>query len=316
MWPATWLTSTAAAFGRLVVAGILPSALLVAVLWSAVASGAFLPDSSGLTAAALLPPTVKLDSPGVLVFFLFVAVLTAMLRSFQIPIVRLLEGYWGRRVPFAALSGAGVRRHVERRALVSRKYDEARAEVTAGLPGDLTDLPLPGQQAAEYCPLPAGGGGLPADRPGQRPARGGTDCGRTLRLVDGRHVAEAVPACATRLGHGLRVDHRCRRRGSRVLHDVHNDRSRHSGGVLRRSRADLDSRRLGPAGFRVLPRRDRLGRCPADLPVRRLRPVSLRSRQELAVRLPLTPTAASLLHARRGQRRRPSTARRTCRQSR
>lgn len=115
MWPAALITAGAAAFGRLFVTGILPSAVIVTVLWLALSANAFSPDTSGLRFGDIIPPDFGPNQGGaILLFLLGIVVLTALLEGFHLGIVRLLEGYWGASRFAVALSAPGLNRHKSR----------------------------------------------------------------------------------------------------------------------------------------------------------------------------------------------------------
>ncbi|AGL17385.1 hypothetical protein [Actinoplanes sp. N902-109] len=115
MWPAALVTAAAASFGRLFVAGILPSFILVSTIWITSRKHAFSPKVHDLTLNDLLPHSVQMDSTDVLVFLLVVSVVTAVLRNVQISAVRLLEGYWGARGPALGLFARRAHRHTQLR---------------------------------------------------------------------------------------------------------------------------------------------------------------------------------------------------------
>lgn len=127
MWPAALITAGAAAFGRLFVAGILPSALLVSTLGLTWRANAYNPSTAGLSVGSIVPLAATIDTNGVLLLLLAVSVITAVLQSFHISIVRIFEGYWGNARIGRTLFAAGVRRQIDRRTRSSElrvKADE------------------------------------------------------------------------------------------------------------------------------------------------------------------------------------------------
>ncbi|MGC4888094.1 hypothetical protein [Micromonospora sp. DT227] len=94
MWLGTLFTPTAASFGRLLIVGLLPNAILVAYVWVLVTTGAFTSTGPLVFPEALARIRFKTDAGGLLVFVLLVVTLTVVIQPFQIRLVRMLEGYW------------------------------------------------------------------------------------------------------------------------------------------------------------------------------------------------------------------------------
>ncbi len=147
MWPAALITAGAAAFGRLFVVGILPSAVLTVTLWATISADAFDPGTPPLFFSQVIRANGKVDTTSVLLFLLVVTVFTALLQNFQIPMVRFLEGYWGASSISVWASAAGVRRHRNRRAKAAERYDAARRrqEEASDKAPDRTSRRLPEQ---------------------------------------------------------------------------------------------------------------------------------------------------------------------------
>ncbi|SEQ82261.1 hypothetical protein SAMN05216188_105228 [Lentzea xinjiangensis] len=115
MWPAALITAGASAFGRLFAAGILPSTVLVTVVWLLLRADAFSSDKAGLGFSNLIPADFSIKDGGlVLLFVLAIVVVTTILQSFHFGVVRLLEGYWGDSRLAVALVRVGVNRHRSR----------------------------------------------------------------------------------------------------------------------------------------------------------------------------------------------------------
>jgi hypothetical protein len=152
MWPAALITAGAAAFGRLFIAGIVPSSLVTVVIWLTLRAHAFSAHVHNLTLGQLIPPDFSISNGGQVLLFLFVVtVVTAILQLFQIGVVRILEGYWGASHVAVAFFAAGVRLQ---RGRQSRAADVLRraaksASPAADQPAGDTLLPRLAEQAAE-----------------------------------------------------------------------------------------------------------------------------------------------------------------------
>ncbi|SCG34724.1 hypothetical protein [Micromonospora humi] len=119
MWLGALFTSTAANFGRLLIVGLLPNAILVAYVWVLLMIGAFTNTAPLVFPEALSNISFKTDAGGLLVFVLSVITLTVVIQPFQIRLVRMLEGYWhGRLGVFPSRLATGV--HTWRRARLRR----------------------------------------------------------------------------------------------------------------------------------------------------------------------------------------------------
>jgi hypothetical protein len=115
MWAASLITAGASAFGLLFSACILPSALLVTIMWLVIRADAFDPNTSGLGFGNLLVVDFNITAGGVLLLFiLLIVAVAALVQGFHFAIVRVLEGYWGGSGFAAALTAAGVDRHRDR----------------------------------------------------------------------------------------------------------------------------------------------------------------------------------------------------------
>ena len=138
MWAATLLSMGAAAFGRLLVVNLMPSAILVLCGWITV-RGAAIDRGNELTLMQALMLGHKVDTLPLLMAILLIAILAAMTQSFQLGFIRLLEGYWGSSRLGIALAGWGVRR---RETYVTRLHDMQRVETQARnkLKPELADL--------------------------------------------------------------------------------------------------------------------------------------------------------------------------------
>jgi hypothetical protein len=124
MWLSALFTSSAANFGRLLVVGLLPNAILVAYLWLLIAMGAFTNTGEPMTPRAVADASFRTDAGGLLFFVLLVVTLTAVLQPFQIRMVRMLEGYWQGRLG-APLHRLGVAMHSRRQARLRRRANES-----------------------------------------------------------------------------------------------------------------------------------------------------------------------------------------------
>jgi hypothetical protein len=111
---------------------MLPNSILVAYIWLLLRIKAFNNRGKGLTFHDLFHADFKTDAGGLLLFALLVLLLTALLQPFQIPLVRLVEGYWGRNRLGALAYRIGVAIHRCRRERLWRKADPDHAAPTDG----------------------------------------------------------------------------------------------------------------------------------------------------------------------------------------
>ena len=138
MWLGALFTSTAANFGRLLIVGLLPNAILVAYVWVLVMIEAFTNTGPLLFPEALSKVRFKTDAGGLLMFALLVITLTTVIQPFQIRLVRIMEGYWRSRlgaVPFRVATALHTRRRNRLRQAVNapvRPVGDAR----------LADMPI------------------------------------------------------------------------------------------------------------------------------------------------------------------------------
>ncbi|MBQ1034803.1 MULTISPECIES: hypothetical protein [Micromonospora] len=131
-------TSTAANFGRLLIVGLLPNAIVVAYTWVLVVIGAFTNTGPPLTLRAFGQASFRTDAGGLLVFALMVITLTTVIQPFQIRLVRILEGYWRSRlgaVPYRLATAA----HTKRRDRLRRA---ANADIPDPSDADLAQRPI------------------------------------------------------------------------------------------------------------------------------------------------------------------------------
>jgi uncharacterized membrane protein len=101
MWFSSLLSSSAAAFGRLFVVNLLPTAITVLWVYALVRAGSFTGQSDW---SRLIPRTIGTDLLPILLVVLAIVVVAVLLQPFQIRIVRILEGYWNSWRVTAALA--------------------------------------------------------------------------------------------------------------------------------------------------------------------------------------------------------------------
>lgn len=91
MWFASLLTSSAASFGRILIVGLLPNAIMIAFVWLLLRAHSFTGASNW---HQLVPADLRTDVLQVLIALLVITLLTVLVQPFQLRAVRLLEGYW------------------------------------------------------------------------------------------------------------------------------------------------------------------------------------------------------------------------------
>ena len=139
MWLGTLFTSAAASFGRLLLVGLLPNAILVAYVWLLLALHAFTNrgQDAPLTLMDLGQVNFRTDAGGLLLFVLLVVLLTAVVQPFQVRVVRIVEGYW-RRENWLYRFAVGAHQ---------RRSDRLRQQAISGI--DLRDNELLSKPADE-----------------------------------------------------------------------------------------------------------------------------------------------------------------------
>jgi hypothetical protein len=151
MWGATLLTSGAAAFGRLLVVSILPTSVLVVFVWLSIRADAYNVTTpvKPLSLADVASVGTQVNTPAALLLLLTIAVLAAVIQTFQIGFVRVLEGYWGHTSLGLAASRLGVRLQGRRVGRLEQMISAAPTEETLrrmGDPKELCQLSLERQQ--------------------------------------------------------------------------------------------------------------------------------------------------------------------------
>ncbi|MEU5828655.1 hypothetical protein [Micromonospora tulbaghiae] len=137
MWLGALFTSTAANFGRLLIVGLLPNAILVAYVWVLVMIDAFTNTGTLLFPEALSRVRFKTDAGGLLMFALLVITLTTVIQPFQIRLVRIMEGYWRSRLgafPYRAATAFHTRRRHRLRRVVNERIDSVDDARLADMP--------------------------------------------------------------------------------------------------------------------------------------------------------------------------------------
>ena len=185
MWAASLLSSGAMAFGRLLVVSLMPSAVTVFAAWVAARGAISAEFRRTHELVDLVAVGGKADTLALLLVLLAVALLAALLQTFQVQFVRLLEGYWGRAAGTAALRAAGVRRQQRRFTALWDRFSDGHAVLRSPVPavGALSlqavrrerrrrlRAPVEGRRALV---VPLGVGRRPGRRPRPKPGAAGS----------------------------------------------------------------------------------------------------------------------------------------------
>lgn len=150
MWPVGIFTWSAAAFGRIVIVNLLPSSVVVFSAWLSIRVAGLQRVAGRQILHRLFTFGGSIDTSALLVAVFLVIVLAVLFQTFQVRVVRLFEGYWGKRIIPLALARAMSRRHGKRiDRLKGKNEDFRRAASTLPLDSEeLKKLSCPEQRRA------------------------------------------------------------------------------------------------------------------------------------------------------------------------
>ncbi len=134
MWAATLITSGAAVFGRLFLVNFLPSTLVVLGIFLPAQAGSFGLHLGDEDPAELFTLGTNVNTPGLLLLLAASVIVAALTQTFQIAMIRLLEGYWGSRGLFMRLANRRSEHFRERALRLYERYASAeknRSELEA-----------------------------------------------------------------------------------------------------------------------------------------------------------------------------------------